>query len=82
MLEEYVKDAPLSEKRVFIVVVPCWLNAAEVIPVLNDKFSIRTVVAALSVGGFYSTKHGTLADNALTFAVPGFAQSVVLDSRG
>jgi hypothetical protein len=40
------------------------------------------VIAAVSVGGFYFTKNGALADNALTFAVPGFAQSVVLDSRG
>ena len=40
------------------------------------------MVAAISVAGFYSTKNGALAENALTFAVPGFAQSIVLDSRG
>lgn len=82
MFEEFIRDAPQTGKRVFIVVIPCWLNASQTILALNDRFAIRTVVAALSVGGFYSTKHGTLADNALTFAVPGFAQSIVLDSRG
>ena len=43
---------------------------------------MKTVIAAVSVGGFYATKNGVTADNALTFAVPGFAQSIVLDSRG
>lgn len=82
MLTEFIQEAPQAPHTVFIVVVPCWLNAAEAIPILNDKFTIRTVVAAVSVGGFYSSKHGTLADNVLTFAVPGYAQSIVLDSRG
>lgn len=62
--------------------LPCWLNAAETIAVLNDRYDVRNVIAAISVGGFYTSKNGGLADNVLTFAVPGFAQTVVLDSRG
>lgn len=82
MLTEFTEEAPPTEKRVFIVVLPCWLNAAEAIPILSEKFNIRTVIAAVSAGGFYASKHGTLSDNVLTFAVPGYAQSIVLDSRG
>ena len=82
MLEEFVSEAPKAEKRLFIVVIPSWLNAAETIPTLNEKYDVKTVIAAVSVGGFYATKNGVTADNALTFAVPGFAQSIVLDSRG
>ena len=82
MLEEFISDAPRSDKRLFIVVVPSWLSAAEAIPTLNEKYDVKTVIAAVSVGGFYATKNGVIADNALTFAVPGFAQSIVLDSRG
>ena len=82
MLEEFINDAPASDKRLFIVVIPSWLNAAEAIPTLNEKYEVKTVIAAISVGGFYATKNGVTADNALTFAVSGFAQSIVLDSRG
>ena len=82
MLEQFINDAAQSQNRLFIVVVPSWLNAAEVVPALNDKFQVTTVISAVSVGGFYSTKNGSVTDNALTFAVPGFSQSIVLDSRG
>ena len=35
MLEEFISEAPQAEKRLFIVVVPAWLSAAEAIPNLN-----------------------------------------------
>lgn len=82
MLDEFIISTPNTENRLFLVVVPSWLNAASIIPLLNETFNVKTVIATISVGGFYASKNGALTDNVLTFAVPGFAQSIVLDSRG
>jgi hypothetical protein len=64
------------------VVLPSWLNTAEILPLLTDKYHIRSIVSKINVNNFVTSKNGNLTENVLTFAVPGYSQTIVVDSNG
>ena len=66
----------------FIIVLPAWLIPTDALPALAEKYHIRTVVAKISCSNFYASVNHALTENVLTFALPGHAQAIVLDTRG
>jgi hypothetical protein len=65
-----------------LAIVPSWLDASKVIPLLLEKFYIRTIISKVNSTNFYSNKNKNLVENVLTFCLPGYAQNVILDSTG
>ena len=81
MLEEFIEDNKQGND-LFVVVLPAWLLPTEALPALAAKHHIRTVVAKISCSNFYASSNQALTENVLTFALPGHAQAIVLDTRG
>lgn len=82
MVKEFTQDLPPHPDNLTIVVIPSWVNSAEALPQLAEQYHLRSVVSKINAGNLFFSTHRELTENALTFAVPGWAQTVVLDSQG
>jgi hypothetical protein len=52
------------------------------VTLLTAKYHIRSVLAKLNASNFFASKNQNLVENVITFGLPGFAQSIVLDTHG
>ena len=82
ILKEFIQDLQPHPDNLTIVVIPSWINSAEALPQLAEQYNLKSVVSKINAGNFFCSIHRELTENALTFAVPGWAQTVVLDSQG
>lgn len=82
MLKEFVSDVENNPSNLFIVVIPSWVNSAEAMPQLAELYHLQSVLCKINASNFFCSSHRELAENVLTFAIPGFAQTIVLDSQG
>ena len=83
MLDKFIEaNRTQPGKDLFIVVLPAWLLPTDAIPALGQKHHIRSVVCKIGCSNFFASPNQELTENVLTFALPGFAQAIVLDTRG
>lgn len=80
MVEEFISENGVSKELVLIVVLPSWVNNAECIPLLSEKFHIRSVLTKVNAANFFATRNFNLVENVLTFCLPGFTQNIVVDA--
>jgi hypothetical protein len=82
ILREFVQDLEANPANLVIVVLPSWVNSAEALPQLAEQYNLRSVLSKINASNFFCSQHRELTENVLTFAVPGWAQTVVLDCQG
>lgn len=82
MLEEWFEQEQPSNNDILLIVLPAWLNATETLGLLNEKYHIRSVVSKIKVSNFVASPNEELTENVLTFAVPGYTQTIVVDTNG
>lgn len=56
------------------------MDASKTVPLLNEKYSIRTIVSKVNSNNFFSNKNKNLVENVLTYCLPGYSQNIILDS--
>lgn len=59
MIEEHINasDIPLEKDQVTIVIIPSWMNSTETLPLLGQKFHIRSVLTKVSSNNFFSNQN-------------------------
>ena len=80
MVEEYISENDISKDEILITILPSWLNNGECIPLLGEKFHIRSVFTKINAGNFFSTRNFELVENVLTFCLGGFSTNIVVDA--
>ncbi len=69
-----------GSNHIIIGIIPSWLDAAKTIPLLADKYTVRTIISKVNSNNFFSNKNKNLVENVLTFCLPGYSQNIILDS--
>jgi hypothetical protein len=82
MLDEFIVERSISvgPKDVVIVVVPFWVSSKELIDTWSEKYHIRSIATKINAANFYSTNHYEITEYILTYATPGYSQSIILDT--
>lgn len=82
MLDEHMMENSIkpNQNQIVLTIVPSWLDASKIMPLLPEKYYVRNVVSKVNSSNFFSNKNKNLVENVLTFCLPGYSQNVILDS--